>query len=214
MRWPPPTVCIPIRSCRGQGRPGKSCRLSFQADERARPRLMTRGTRDSTSRSGPSKSHATGSTKPLACPLAQRRPGVAPHHAPRRVRRPCQWLGVNRARLSDQPVDESVAQLPRRRWREAPSTRGPLDGVLRLTAWLRHPGPQGHGKRGRRCWRQMGVMAVYPTPRLSQPGAGAPRYAAGLTGVKRDRPDHIWATAMTCRRWSQGVVDLVAILDG
>ena len=86
--------------------------------------------------------------------------------------------------------------------------------MLRLTAWLRHPGQQVKVKRVRRWWRQMGLMAVYPKPRLRQPGAGAQLYPEVLTGVKSARPDHVWSTAMPSVRLSQGVVYLVAIMDG
>jgi putative transposase len=48
--------------------------------------------------------------------------------------------------------------------------------VLRMTAWLRHQGHQVHVKRVRRVLQQMGLMAVYPKPRLSPPGAGAQLY--------------------------------------
>ena len=96
---------------------------------------------------------------------------------------------------------------------DEPYTRGPVDGVLRMTAWRRHQGHQVKVKRVRRLWRQMGWMAVYPKPRLSQPGAGAQLSPSVLTGVKIERPDHVWSTAMTSVRWSQGFVYLVAIMD-
>jgi putative transposase len=150
--------------------------MSSQADERARPRMMKRGKRDSTSRSGNSKSNSTGSKKKLDCPLEQRRQWVEPHHEQISVRRQCQLLGVNRASLYYQPVDESVENLHLLRLLDEQYTRCPFYGVLRMTAWLRHQGHQVHVKRVRRLWRQMGLMAVYPKPRLSQPGAGAQLY--------------------------------------
>ena len=129
------------------------------------------------------------------------------------MRRPCQWLGVNRSGLYYQPVDASLETLHRMRLLDEPYTRGPVDGVLRMTAWRRHQGHQVKVKRVRRLWRQMGWMAVYPKPRLSQPGAGAQLSPSVLTGVKIERPDHVWSTAMTSVRWSQGFVYLVAIMD-
>ena len=82
-----------------------------------------------------------------------------------------------------------------------------------MTAWLRHPGHQVNVKRVRRLWRQMGWMAVYPKPRLSLPGVGAQLDPDLLTGVKIERPDHVWSTDMTYVRLSQGFVYLVAIMD-
>ena len=166
-----------------------------------------------TSRSANSKSSSTGSKKKLDYPLEHRRQWVEPHHEQISVRRPCQWLGLNRSGWYDQPVDASVANLHLRRWLDEQYTRCPLYGVLRMTAWLHHQGYPVHAKRVRRLWRQMGLMAMYPKPRLSQPGAGAQRYPYALAGVKIDRPNHVWSTDMTDVRRSQGVVDLVAIMD-
>jgi putative transposase len=109
-------------------------------------------------------------------PLDQRRQWVEPYHEQISVRRPCQLLGVNRAGWSCQPVDESVEHLHLMPWRDEPYTRCPFYGVLRMTAWLR---PQGHAvnaQRVRRLLRQMGWMAVYPKPHLSQPGTGGQLY--------------------------------------
>jgi putative transposase len=129
------------------------------------------------------------------------------------VRRKCQLRGVNCASLSYQPVDESVENLPLLRWLDEQYTRCPCYGVLRMSAWRRHQGHQVKVKRVRRLWRQMGLRAVYPKPRLSQLGAGAQRYPNCLTEVKIERPDHVWSTDMTYVRLSQGFVYLVAIMD-
>ncbi len=39
-----------------------------------------------------------------------------------------------------------------------------------MTAWLEAQGQEVNHKRVARLLRQMGLMAVYPKPRLSQPG--------------------------------------------
>ena len=82
--------------------------------------MMKRGQRDATSSSGHAKSNATGSKKTVECLREQRRPWLEPHHEQIRVRRPCQWLGVNRARWYYQPVDERVEHLHLLRWLDAP----------------------------------------------------------------------------------------------
>jgi putative transposase len=53
-------------------------------------------------------------------PLEQRRQWVDPHHQQISVRRPCQWLGVNRAGWYDQPVDERGENLRLMRWLDEP----------------------------------------------------------------------------------------------
>jgi putative transposase len=112
-----------------------------------------------------------------------------------------------------QGVEESVENLHLMCLLDAPYTRCPFDGVRRLTAWLQQQGYSVNAKRVRRLLRQLGLMAVYPTPRLSQPGAGAQLYPDVLTGMTIDRSDQVWSTDITSVRLSQGVVYLVAILD-
>ena len=56
-------------------------------------------------------------------------------------------------------------------------------------------------------------MAVYPQPRLSQPGAGAQLYPDLLTGMTIERSDHVWSTDITSVRRSQGFVSLGASMD-
>jgi putative transposase len=129
------------------------------------------------------------------------------------VRRQCQLLGLNRSGWYYQPVDASVENLHLMRLLDEQYTRCPFYGVLRMTAWLHHQGYPVNAKRVRRLLRQIGLMAVYPKPRLSQPGAGAQRYPYALAGVKIDRPNHVWSTDITYVRLSQGFVYLVAIMD-
>jgi putative transposase len=129
------------------------------------------------------------------------------------VRRQCQLLGVNRSGLYYQAVEESVENLHLMRLLDEQYTRCPFYGVLRMTAWLQQQGYSVNAKRVRRLLRQMGLMAVYPKPRLSQPGVGAQLYPYLLTGRTIDRSDQVWSTDITYVRLSQGFVYLVAIMD-
>jgi putative transposase len=129
------------------------------------------------------------------------------------VRRQCQLLGVIRSGLYYKAVEESGENLHLMRLLDEQYTRCPFYGVLRMTAWLRQQGHQVNGKRVRRLLRRMGLMAVYPKPRLSQSSAGAQLYPYLLTGVKIDRPNHVWSTDITYVRLAQGFIYLVAIMD-
>jgi putative transposase len=164
-------------------------------------------------RSAHSKSSATGSKKKLDSPLEHRRQWVEPHHERISVRRQCQLLGVNRSGLYYQAVEERGENLHLMRLLDEQYTRCPFYGVLRMTAWLHQQGYAVNAKRVRRMLRQMGLMAVYPKPRLSQPGAGAQLYPYLLTGMTIDRSDQVWSTDITYVRLSQGFVYLVAIMD-
>lgn len=92
-------------------------------------------------------------------------------------------------------------------------TRTPFYGARRMTYWL---GQQGYGvnvKRVRRLLRQMGLEAIYPKPRLSQPGPGHRIYPYRLRGLRIDRPNQVWGSDITYIRLRQGFIYLVAILD-
>lgn len=92
-------------------------------------------------------------------------------------------------------------------------TRTPFYGVRRMTYWLRAQGYGVNGKRVRRLLRGMGLEAIYPKPRLSQPAPGHRIYPYRLRGLKIERPNQVWASDITYIRLRQGFIYLVAILD-
>jgi putative transposase len=82
-----------------------------------------------------------------------------------------------------------------------------------MTAWLRTQGHEVNHKRVARLLRQMGLMAIYPGPRLSQPGQQAGRYPYLLQGLSIDRINQVWSTDITYIRLQRGFLYLVAIID-
>jgi putative transposase len=59
----------------------------------------------------------------------------------------------------------------------------------------------------------MGLEAVYPKPRLSQPGEEHKIYPYRLQEVKVERVNQVWSTDITYIRLAQGFVYLVAVMD-
>jgi putative transposase len=59
----------------------------------------------------------------------------------------------------------------------------------------------------------MGIEAVYPKPRLSQPGEGHRVYPYLLRGLEVGRVNQVWSTDITYIRMAQGFVYLVAVMD-
>ena len=92
-------------------------------------------------------------------------------------------------------------------------TRTPFYGIRRMGWWLGEQGYAVKAKRVRRLMRQMGLEALYPKPRLSDPGLGHKIYPYRLRSLKIDRPDHVWAGDITYIRLRQGFVYLVAMMD-
>jgi putative transposase len=87
------------------------------------------------------------------------------------VRRPCQWLGLRRSGLYDQPVGDTLENFTCMRFLAEPYRRTPLYGVWRRTAWLKQQGYEVKAKRVRRVLRWMGLEAIYPQPHVSRAAA-------------------------------------------
>jgi putative transposase len=92
-------------------------------------------------------------------------------------------------------------------------TRTPFYGIKKMTAWLRSQDDEVNHKRVARLLRQMGLMAIYPAPRLSQPGEQNVRYPYVLRGMSIDRVNQVWSTDITSIRLQRGFLYLVAIID-
>lgn len=134
-------------------------------------------------------------------------------HAEFSVRRQCELLGVNRSGLYYQPVGESEENLRLMRLLDEQYTRVPFYGSRRMTEWLATQGYEVNRKRVTRLMQLMGIEAVYPKPRLSQPGEGHRVYPYLLRGVTVDRLNQVWSTDITYIRMAQGFVYLVAVMD-
>ncbi len=129
------------------------------------------------------------------------------------VRRQCQLLGINRTSLYYEPHAETVDNLALMRLLDEQYTRYPFYGVRRMTAWLVQQGYTVNEKRVRRLLRKMGLLALHPKPRLSQPAPGAQVYPYLLRGVAIERVNQVWSTDITYIRLLTGFIYLVAIID-
>ena len=149
----------------------------------------------------------------MVCSTDERRRLVEPEHAEISVRRQCELLGVNRSGLYYRPVGESAENLRLMRWIDEQYTRRPFYGSRRMTVWLREQGYAVNRKRVARLMEVMGIQAVYPKPKLSQPGEGHKIYPYLLEGVEATRINQVWSTDLTYVRMAEGFVYLVAVMD-
>jgi putative transposase len=138
---------------------------------------------------------------------------VEPNHAEISVRRQCELLGVNRSGLYYEPLGESEENLRLMRLLDEQYTRTPFYGSRRMTEWLNGEGHAVNRKRVSRLMELLGVEAVYPKPKLSQPGEGHRIYPYLLRGVAVERVNQVWSTDITYIRMAQGFVYLVAVMD-
>jgi putative transposase len=89
----------------------------------------------------------------------------------------------------------------------------PFYGVRRMTAWLRCQGYGVNHKRVARLRRQIGLEAISPKPRLSQPAAGHVISPYLLRGVTVNRVNQVWSADITYVRLAGGFIYLVAVMD-
>ena len=149
----------------------------------------------------------------MSCSLERRRKWITHQHPQLSVRRQCQLLGLASASYYYQAQPESVENLRYMRLLDQEYTDHPFYGVRKMTFWLQQ---QGHGvgpKRVRRLLRTMGLMAVYPKPRLSLNPLAHQRFPYLLKGVAIVRPNQVWSTDITYIRLQGGFVFLAAVLD-
>jgi putative transposase len=129
------------------------------------------------------------------------------------IRRQCELLGVSRAGLYYAPVGESQENLQVMRLLDEQYTRAPFYGSRKMTEWLRAKGFEINRKRVARLMELMGIEAVYPKPKLSQPGEDHKIYPYLLGGVEVSRINQVWSTDITYIRMAQGFLYLVAVMD-
>ena len=130
------------------------------------------------------------------------------------IRRQCELLGGNRGSLYYQSAGESEENLRLMRLIDQQYTETPFFGSRRMTVWLREDKKLAvNRKRVARLMESMGLEAVYPKPRLSQPGEGHKIYPYLLKDLPIERVNQVWSTDITYIRMAHGFCYLVAVMD-
>lgn len=73
----------------------------------------------------------------------------------------------------------------------------PFYGSRRMAAWLNSQGECVNRKRVQRLMHTMGLEALYPKPRTSQPSSEHRIFPYRLRGLRIDRPNQVWATDLS-----------------
>src|ERR1700740_322360 len=149
----------------------------------------------------------------MTCSLERRRSWIQPQSKRLSVRRQCALLARPPASYYYQAVPESAENRLHQRLLDEEYTRHPFDGVRKSTVWLRLQHHAVGPKRVRRLLRSMGLMAVYPKPRLSLNPLAHKRFPYLLKGLAIVRPNQVWSTDITYIRRRGGFVCLAAVID-
>lgn len=127
--------------------------------------------------------------------------------------RQCELIGLPRSTWYYEAQEETAENLHLLRLLDEQYTRTPFYGSRRMVIALGKRGWKVNRKRVRRLMQQMGIEAIYPKPRLSDPALGHKIYPYRLSGLAITRPNQVWGTDITYIRLRHGFVYLVAILD-
>ena len=129
------------------------------------------------------------------------------------VARQCRLLNLSRSSFYYQPASETATNLALMALLDREYMEHPFLGSRRLTTWLRGEGHRVNRKRVRRLMNLMGLEAVHPKPRLSQPALGHRVFPYLLRNVTIERPNHVWSTEITYIPMPSGFMYLTAVID-
>ena len=128
--------------------------------------------------------------------------------------RQCQLLSLNRSTAYYQgKSDTSDEDLKLMRRLDEMHLKRPFYGSRRLTGWLQDEGHKVNRKRVQRLMRLMGIVAIYPKKKTSQPGQGHKIYPYLLKELQINRPGQVYCADITYIPMAKGFVYLVAIMD-
>lgn len=133
------------------------------------------------------------------------------HHVP--ISRQCQILELNRSSVYYRRRDVSDAELELMRQIDEIHTRRPFYGSRRIGDALKDQGKSVNRKRIQRLMRLMGIVALYPRKKTSQPAQGHKVYPYLLRGLEINRCNQVWAADITYLPMAKGFLYLVAIMD-
>jgi putative transposase len=124
------------------------------------------------------------------------------------IARQCELVGLPRSTRYYTPAVESAENLVLMRRIDELYLRWPFYGSRRMARML-----GCNRKRVQRLMRRMGLEAIYPKRRTTQPAAGHRVYPYLLRDLQISRPDQVWATDITYVPMRHGFLYLVAVMD-
>lgn len=129
------------------------------------------------------------------------------------VKRRCVLLEVARSTAYYRAQPSSAEDLRLMRLIDEIHLEYPFLGSRRIRDALEDGGERINRKRVQRLMRRMGLRALYPRQRTSQPGQGHKIYPYRLGGLAIDRANQVWASDICYIPMARGFLYLVAIMD-
>lgn len=141
---------------------------------------------------------------------------VEDRHPSISLSRQAQLLGISRSSLYYAPQINHTEKKKKLYLLNAVDeiyTACPFYGKRRISAELKRQGFDVGIKQARSLMEKLGVEAVYPRPKTSQPNPEHCIHPYLLRNVIIERPNHVWSTDITYIRLQSGWIYLVAIID-
>jgi len=144
--------------------------------------------------------------------MSERRAKIHAEHALPKTRR-CELLDVARSTAYYRPEPFSEEDRVLMRLIDEIHLQWPFYGSRRIRDELESDGHSVNRKRVQRLMRQMGLRALYPRRRTSQPGKGHKVYPYLLRDLPVERANHVWASDICYIPMAKGFMYLVAVMD-
>ena len=144
--------------------------------------------------------------------MNERRAQIHEDHALAKRRR-CELLDVARSTAYYRPEPLGEEDLALMRLIDEIHLQYPFYGSRRIRDELEDRGHGVNRKRVQRLMRQMGLQALYPRRRTSQPGKGHKIYPYLLRDLPIECPNQVWAADICYIPMARGFMYLVAIMD-
>ncbi len=125
----------------------------------------------------------------------------------------CLLLGLSRSTAYYKKKETSQNDLSLMEKIDKIHMKYPFLGSRRIRDELELLGLFPNRKLIQRLMRLMGIVAIYPRKRTSQPGEGHKIYPYLLRGLLIDRPGQVYAADVTYIPMSRGFLYLVAVID-
>jgi putative transposase len=129
------------------------------------------------------------------------------------VSRQCRLLDLSRSSVYYKPVEIDPQDLALMRLIDEQYLKTPFYGSRSMTRHLRRLGYRVNRKHIQRLMRLMGLEAIYPKPKTSQPHPEHKIYPYLLRDLVIDHPNQVWAADITYIPMARGFMFLVAVMD-
>ena len=133
--------------------------------------------------------------------------------SPLPLTRQCRMLDLSRSSVYYRAVPIPEEELALMRRIDEIHLRLPFYGSRKIRDHLLREGHRVNRKKVQRLMRLMGIHALYPKRRTSQPAKGHKIYPYLLRNVQVVRPNQVWAADICYIPMARGFLFLMAILD-